>query len=258
MTSLTNVFNCPPFYNGMKELNCPFKSVSPCKDQISQHICNRHANYFGLTYDRASYTNGNNYNTLLIETYVSSQSNLKIPLFLCDNGTVDSVQIRTFVESVKSNYNDVNAVELVSVLSNLLGVYLVQDPLICNSWLNEETSYLIMTINNQARYVGDLPLLHRLLLFHVEPNQTMYHETNEPFTVVRIPNIHLERFNDGTAITMIEPSLVFKKTTDKKCRATPLCIHGFRIKTQSNLETTIKKIPITDLNMQTICGPDQV
>lgn len=219
-------------------LQCPFKDVSPCYNQVSPYICNEHLQWFGLFAKRCDYTDGENNNTSRIEIYCTSYNSLRIPLFINPSGVYILDQINNFANEIKSKFNNVDTIKLCNALTCSVGLSNSRflDNCLIGSWLNEPDVMLFVKDRNGELSTIDvkmLPNLHKILFWHVKPscirNRTTDSYTYSPHTLI----LKYEPSSDSYMFELENKSIVLKYTDNPDCVATPLVLCAIRYITKS-------------------------
>lgn len=215
--------------NNKPNKTCQFSSVSPCRDQISDLICNEHAGLFGLTNRRVNYTDGTNEHWSKIVLYVSSEMNLNVPMFLDTNSQLLENDITNFATSVCLNNRNIDVKALVKIICCLLNTNgngnAMCDP---RGWLIAPKTVLNVYRPNAPTptYFARLPLLHQILFRYAEAANT--HNNNG--RVLRIANVGIvyREHNNSFSFNMLNPKSILKWTKKPDCVATEVVLDATR------------------------------
>lgn len=165
---------------------CRFKNTSPCMDFVpGGSICNRHMALFNLTQVYSNYHDCTNEQWARVVLYFIG--NVNIPLFLLRSGSVNLQEIRSFAQSVKYAYPEINVLNFANELSCLMELT-ANLPAKTTNWLENAEVY-ITDQNNEISSIK-LPYLHRLLLEFALPAFTQRPGDTEQDVLV--PNLALE------------------------------------------------------------------
>nr|AHW98247.1 VP39 [Nilaparvata lugens endogenous nudivirus] len=211
--------------------------VSPCRDQVSQFICNVHSRFHGLIYKVAHYTNGDNDTWSRINTYVHTMSNLDIPLFKTQGNATLLSEIQNFTMNVCQMYPGLVKRELLAEkVSCLLCINAISDSCKIGGWLDEETSYLfIRGADRILRRYQNLPRLHKILFYYTKPSTTINGNTQLHLTDNALLN--WQPSTSSYSFSLIGKQLLLKYTNDESCIATPIVLSGKRTTTpNSNIQ----------------------
>lgn len=148
--------------------DCPFKTASPCMDFVpGSKICNRHMAPFNLKQVYTSYHDCNNEQWSKVALYLTG--NLNIPLFKNSPGVVDMLEIKSFAESVKYLYPEINLINFANSMACMMELSAVQ-PMKTNSWLETTEVY---ALDSDGSFIQmKLPYLHRILFQFALPAYT--------------------------------------------------------------------------------------
>lgn len=241
MAFLNNCYT-PASYSA--KLSCIFAGINHCSDQISEYICNNHARIFGLTYKRATYTNGENATWSKIVTYQISQSDINIPLFYnLTDGIIDLPSVRDYVASkaaeadISESYINLYAQKITCLLNSTTTF---NDRCIIQSWVSAPNTKIIVTGTDSSLSAYDIcsiPPLHRMLFAYTNPT-TM--SLGEETILIRREHIILTDTGDGFKFTTAYKKEILKyNPNDPTCIATPLNLHASTSKT-INTEATFR------------------
>lgn len=244
MVSSSSIFSCSPNYAEPKNKICIFEGVSPCRDHVSQVICNAHAELFGLIYKTASYHNGENDVWSKIVTYISSNNSLNIPLFVDASNKIILDEVRTFCLNVKNNFPTIKLDVLENRIACLCGLNQFGGATACRySWFDDVGSYVIVRNRNaNVSYTNNIPQLHKALFYHTQPSNIRNSATNA--TTYLVANVSLT-YNDTSnnfAFVVPNKSILLKYTTKNDCVATPVVIDGARDSAQRTSDRTFKPL----------------
>ena len=229
---------------------CYFDGISPCREMISEYICNEHAELFGLVYELVDYTDGNNDNRSKIVTYICSLSNFHLPLFLNANGEVLVNEIHAFALTIQNNHPNIKIEEFENKIACLMGMSAFEVKCSFGGWLDDESSSIIVQQPDTVSVINQLPPLHRMLLRYTSPSITK-NLANESQTYL-IPTLSLEYDSmNPTTITyhFIIPNkkVVLKKTTRPNSVATPIVVNALRTQQASAQLKSFKPIANTTM-----------
>lgn len=208
---------------------CIYAGVSPCRDQVSDFICNAHAKFHGLVYKRAHYTNGDNDTWSKINTYVCSVGNLNVPLFK-HRGIVMLSEIHNFAMNVCQMYPGVRRDLLADKISCLLGINATSETCKIGGWLDSPTSALTKrTAENTLKFYNTIPRLHKILFYYTEPSTVAKPGTSDDnILLVRAPNVELVYQANTNSYSFIVPEkkILLKYTNNDASIATPIVLSG--------------------------------
>lgn len=212
---------------------CIYSGVSPCRDQVSQFICNAHARFHGLIYKIAHYTNGDNDTWSTINTYVHTMSNLNIPLFKTPDNVTMLAEIHNFTMSICQNYPGLVKRELLAdKISCLLGINAISDACKIGGWLDEDSSYLFMRQpDGILRRFTNVPRLHKILFYYTKPSITV--DGNSQLFLTDNVLLTANSTTGGYSFNMIGKQLLLKHTNNDYCVATPIVLSGKRTTTNT-------------------------
>lgn len=240
------MFSCFTEDFDKKKKTCRFKEVSPCRDQVSEYICNEHASIFGIAYKTASYQNGNNDVWSNVESYISSSANFSLPLFLDPSGEILLSEIEAFALSACNVHPNIRAEALKNAISCLMGLNVYDTNCTFHGWLDDATTQIIVQDNNGAiKTLNYLPPLHKLL-FHYSKPSTVRNSTDQS-QIYLIPNVSLQYdVNNSTQPTyrFVVPNkkTVLKWTTKSDCVATPIVLNAIRENSMKHRVRSFKTI----------------
>lgn len=249
-----NMFSCFNDANLQQKKTCRFKDVSPCRDLVSTYICNEHASIFGITYKTASYQNGNNDVWNNIESYISSQANFSLPLFLDSHGEILLSEIHTFAMAACNTHPNIRVEALKNTIACLMGLNAYDKNCSLGGWLDDsKTKIILQDRENKPKTLENLPPLHKMLLHYSKPSVTMLNSEDKS-QIYLVPNLSLQyEINNSTHPTyrFIVPNkkVLLKWTNKADCVATPIVLNAIResaprnavrsFKTLSNMETVV-------------------
>lgn len=222
------MYTCNQFaYNEPKYVKCYFESVSRCGDHASSLICNEHLNMFGLQAKVCSYLTGDNNQHTCTELFVCADNNLNIPLFLNSTGDILEDEIYNFVNNVcvtMPTYNTRQKVlfDLIKKLCESTHTFLHNG--LFNSWIDNDSSKIIIHGTEVFEYNRKLPLLHRILFHHAHPSFLKNVKANK--SVTSITNVKLV-YDDATgrsSFVMSNKEMMLKLTKAPNCVALPVVL----------------------------------
>nr|WOJ45344.1 vp39 [Apis mellifera nudivirus] len=226
------MFSCFNDINVEQKKSCRFKDVSPCRELVSNFICNEHAAIFGLTYKTASYQNGNNDVWTNIETYISSSANFSLPLFLDPSGEILTSEIHAFALAACNSFPNIRVEALKNVIACYMGMNAYDTNCSYGGWLDEDsTRIIVQDNNNMVKTLNYLPALHKMLLHYTKPS-TVRNTANDS-QIYLVPNLSLQYdINNSTQATyqFIVPNkkILLKWTNKPDCVATPIVLNAIR------------------------------
>lgn len=231
------MFSCHQ-YDDVPRKTCRFKDVSPCRDQVSKHICNEHARIFGLAYRVVSYTNGNNDCWSSIESYICSNSNFHLPLFIDTNCEVLMSEIQSFALAACNTFPNIKLKGLEDAIACLMNLSAYDNNCTFGGWLDDENTRLIVQNQDGVQGLSYIPPLHRLLFHHSKPSLTR--NSVDGSQIYLVPNVSLQYdVSNSTAATyhFVVPNkeYVLKYTDNPDCVATPLVLNAIRKNTAKQI-----------------------
>lgn len=206
---------------------CLFENVSACGDHVSHLICNNHAALFGLKYRARSYCDGMNNTATRINTYIITNHNFNIPLFITADGRIMMNEIKTFCQNVQQ-LNAQQRDKFEQHVACLVGFNPYASTALCDikGWLGDPTTRIVVFTNNAVpqQLTTPLPDLHKALFYYTRPSVTVA----GPTQIYAITNVSLvgNETNTSFAFTLINPSNIFKLTNLPNSEATPLVLHA--------------------------------
>lgn len=238
-----SIYNCNQ-YKTTLELSCRFKDVSPCGEQISKYICNEHAAIFQLTYQFASYTNGNNEQWHQINTYINTDTNFNLPLFKDSSNTIIQQNIEDYAINAASRFHGIDKCILIEVIKRLVGFNSYGYDVECRNmgWLDESNSGIFITTNDEPSFYDKLPPLHRMLFAYSIPALTV--NLGDDVLTNAIANVGLQykQSSYSLAFSILNQQNVLKWHDSQYCIATPVVLDGVRV--INSVQESVKMLPI--------------
>lgn len=211
---------------------CFFANVSACGDHVSQFICNNHAALFGIKYRIRSYCDGMNNTSTRINTYITTNHNFHIPLFITAEGKIMVDEIKTFCQNIQQ-LNDQQRNKFEQSVGCLVGLNTYSSTVFCDGlkgWLGDSATKIIVLMHNGVAQELNvqLPDLHKALFYYTRPTVTEVGTTQ----IYAITNISLvgDETNTSFAFSLINPSNILKLTLPNS-EATPLVLHAITTRT---------------------------
>lgn len=247
---------CTDLYNDTRmntpKRQCIFHRVSPCRDYVSDLICNYHLGMFSLINKVVNYQNGDNDQWTKIVLYHVSPGNLNIPLFSTSDHKILMEEIRNFVRGVCTNYPGINAYELEQSIAKYMGMSAVYTQSHCiTGWLDDTSVRLIIRNPNSvsAQYLSTVPYLHKVIFAHAQASNVI--NSTSGSQIYRIPNISLStnEMNNSFMFQVINKKTILRYTDKPDSVATPIVLDAFRSIRQSNDDIVITPL----MNMQDNC-----
>ena len=190
-----------------------------------------HANWFGLIYKYADYTNGNNDNLFRIVTYHYSTGNINIPLFQNLNGTILLNEIKNFSNQIAQSFNLTKIDEFAEIISCNVGFNAIQNNCKLGAWFEDDKSIILIEQkdNDELMSIKNLPLLHKMLFYYTFPSQVIgIVDGEEKKFKSALENLILKQVDMGNCYKFTTKNReYYNKFTDKpNAEASPLILAG--------------------------------
>lgn len=242
----TSFYKCPPQY---KQKFCVFENLSSCSDHEGEFFCNKHLQMiFKLTIKPADYTTVSNNHANRLETYICSNTKLKINLFVdFRNNNILLPDVVQYARYIAENNKNQGIIE--SKLADNIGYYLgmnaysrVTDYTTCRSWVNEPGVYIAQLEGKVLTYVPGktLPNLHKMLLSGMRPSFYFNQATQIKRVFLENFIMELDESINKYVFTTINDHLTLKYTNNKNCVATPITVMAIHIDYQEKSAVSFK------------------
>lgn len=244
----TSFYKCPN--PQIRQKFCVFENLSQCSDQEGEFFCNRHLHtIFKLYIKPADYTTVSNNHSNKLETYICSNTKLKINLFVNkrnDRNEVLMSDILQYARYVADNNKNqgLNEIKLADALGYYLGLnaFTRVTDYSFRSWVNEPGVYIAQLDGRNITYIEgkSLPTLHQMILAHMRPS--FYYNIATKNKRVFLENfcLMLDESSNKYMFSSINDEFTLKYTNNRNCVATPMTVMAIHIDYQEDKATSFQ------------------